>query len=99
MNPRTESLFSQLRGLAISVLPDRRIGGASCKRQDSTPNQPTERTLTKTLFISLPVKELSASTAFYKALGFSQNPQFSGEDGSAMVWSEAIHVMLITHAK
>ncbi len=55
--------------------------------------------MAKTLFISLPVTELSASTAFYKALGFSQNPQFSGEDGSAMVWSEAIHVMLVTHAK
>lgn len=55
--------------------------------------------MTKTLFISLPVTRLSASTAFYKALGFSQNPQFSSEDGSAMVWSEAIHVMLVTHAK
>jgi uncharacterized protein len=55
--------------------------------------------MTKTLFISLPVAELKVSTAFYKALGFSQNPQFSSEDGSAMVWSEAIHVMLVTHAK
>ena len=55
--------------------------------------------MTKTLFISLPVAVLSASTAFYKALGFSQNPHFSGEDGSAMVWSEAIQVMLVTHAK
>jgi predicted lactoylglutathione lyase len=55
--------------------------------------------MSKTLFISLPVSELSASTAFYKALGFSLNPQFSGEDGSAMVWSEAIQVMLVTHAK
>ena len=49
--------------------------------------------MTKTLFISLPVTELDVSTAFYKALGFSQNPQFSGEDDSAMVWSEAIRVM------
>lgn len=44
--------------------------------------------MTKTLFISLPVSDLSASTTFYKALGFSQNLQFSGEDGSAMVWME-----------
>jgi uncharacterized protein len=62
-------------------------------------NQPTERTMTKTLFISLPVAELSVATAFYKALGFSQNPQMSSEDGSAMVWSEAFHVMLVTYAK
>lgn len=39
------------------------------------------------------------STAFYKALGFSQNPHFSGEDGAAMVWSEAVRVMLVTYAK
>jgi len=55
--------------------------------------------MSKTLFISLPVAQLSASTAFYRALGFSLNPQFSGEDASAMVWSEAICVMLVTHAK
>ena len=92
-------LNDQLRGLSIQVLPDRRTDGGVLQRQDARLNQPTERTMTKTLFISLPVTELSASTAFYKALGFSQNPQFSGEDGSAMVWSEAIHVMLVTHAK
>jgi predicted lactoylglutathione lyase len=55
--------------------------------------------MVKTLFISLPVTDLGASTAFYKALGFGQNPRLSGEDGSAMVWSEAVQVMLVTHAK
>lgn len=55
--------------------------------------------MTKKLFISLPVTNLKASTDFYKALGFGQNPQFSDDTGACMVWSEAIHVMLITHAK
>jgi len=55
--------------------------------------------MTKALFISLPVSDLSASTAFYKAIGFRPNPQLSNEDGSAMVWTEAIQVMLVTHAK
>lgn len=55
--------------------------------------------MAKTLFISLPVADLGISTAFYQALGFSQNPQLSGEGGAAMVWSEAIQVMLVTHAK
>jgi predicted lactoylglutathione lyase len=55
--------------------------------------------MTKTIFVSLPVTDLTASTAFYKALGFGQNPQFSSDDGACMVWSEAIQVMLITHAK
>lgn len=55
--------------------------------------------MSKSLFISLPVANLSVSTAFYKALGFSLNPQLSNEDGSAMVWNEAVQVMLVTHAK
>jgi predicted lactoylglutathione lyase len=53
----------------------------------------------KMIFVSLPVADLGASIAFYKALGFGQNPQFSDDSGACMVWSEAIHVMLITHAK
>ncbi|RQP23172.1 VOC family protein [Piscinibacter terrae] len=55
--------------------------------------------MTKLIYISLPVADLNASMAFYKALGFGQNPQFSDETGACMVWSESIYVMLITHAK
>lgn len=53
----------------------------------------------KTITISLPVKNLSVSTAFYSALGFANNPLFSSADTAHMVWSETISVMLITHAK
>jgi predicted lactoylglutathione lyase len=55
--------------------------------------------MTKSLFISLPVTDLPASTAFYQALGFAQNAQFSGDGAACMAWSEAIQVMLLTHAK
>lgn len=55
--------------------------------------------MTKMLFISLPVTDLQASIAFYEALGFERNPQFSDDSGACMVWSEAIHVMVVTHAK
>lgn len=55
--------------------------------------------MTKMIFISLPVADLPKSRAFYEALGFTNNPQFSDEAGSCMVWSEAIHVMILTHAK
>ncbi len=55
--------------------------------------------MTKMIFVSLPITDLAASTAFYKALGFDQNPQFSDDAGACMVWSEAIYVMLVTHAK
>ncbi|MEJ0098719.1 MAG: lactoylglutathione lyase [Pseudomonadota bacterium] len=55
--------------------------------------------MTKTIFISLPVVDLAASTAFYKAIGFTCNPAFSDSTGACMVWSETISVMLITHEK
>ena len=51
------------------------------------------------LFVSLPVTDLAASTAFYKALGFEPNPQFSDDTAASMVWSETLSVMLLTHAK
>jgi predicted lactoylglutathione lyase len=51
------------------------------------------------IFVNLPVADLEASTAFYTALGFSKNPNFSDETASCMVVSEQIYVMLLTHAK
>ncbi|MCP5350139.1 MAG: lactoylglutathione lyase [Oceanospirillaceae bacterium] len=53
----------------------------------------------KMIFINLPVTDLTKSVSFYQALGFTQNPQFSDDTAACMVWSEAIHVMLLTHAK
>jgi uncharacterized protein len=55
--------------------------------------------MTKTIFISLPIADLAASATFYKALGFEQDPQFSDDTGACMAWSEAIRVMVISHAK
>ena len=53
----------------------------------------------KMIFVSLPVTNLDASIAFYQALGFEQNPQFSDASAACLVWSESIHAMLLTHAK
>jgi uncharacterized protein len=53
----------------------------------------------KMIFVNLPVANLGTSIAFYKALGFDQNLHFSDDTAACMVWSEAIHVMLLTHAK
>ncbi len=55
--------------------------------------------MTRTIFISLPVSDLDASVAFYTALGFTKNPQFTNASAACMVWSETISVMLLTHAK
>jgi predicted lactoylglutathione lyase len=51
------------------------------------------------IFVSLPVTDLKASMAFYEAIGFTNNPQFTGDEAACMVWSEAINFMLLTHAK
>ena len=53
--------------------------------------------MSKQIFLNLPVQDLAKATAFYEALGFTKNPDFSGENGSAMMWSEDIVFMLITH--
>lgn len=55
--------------------------------------------MSKMIFVNLPVTDLKASIAFYKALGFTQNLHFSDDTAACMVWSEAINVMLLTHDK
>ena len=51
------------------------------------------------IFINLPVKDLDKSMAFFKALGFSFNPQFTDKTGACMVMSDDIYAMLLTHDK
>jgi uncharacterized protein len=53
----------------------------------------------KQVFINLPVQNVQTSMAFYEALGFINNPQFSDDAGKCMVWSEHIYVMLLSHEK
>lgn len=55
--------------------------------------------MTRMIFINLPVTDLPRARAFYEALGFANNPQFTDETAAGMVLSDAIHVMLLTHAK
>ncbi|WMY07591.1 VOC family protein [Paraburkholderia phenoliruptrix] len=55
--------------------------------------------MTKSIFVNLPVADLQKSKAFYEALGFKNNPQFTDDTAACMVWSESIFVMLLTHAK
>lgn len=55
--------------------------------------------MTRLIFVNLPVTDLRRSTAFYEALGATRNPQFSDDTASCIVFSETIHVMLLTHDK
>lgn len=54
------------------------------------------KTMATQVFINLPVKDLGTSTAFFTALGFSFNPQFSDEKATAMIISDNIFAMLLT---
>jgi len=54
--------------------------------------------MTRMIFVNLPVADVARSTAFYEAIGFEKNPQFSNEQASCMVWSDAIHVMVLDRA-
>ena len=53
----------------------------------------------KMIFVNLPVKDLKRSMAFYEAVGAANNPQFTDETAACMVFSDTIHVMLLTHDK
>jgi predicted lactoylglutathione lyase len=55
--------------------------------------------MAKQIFVNLPVRDLPKSKAFYEAIGFTNNPQFSDDTAACMVLSDAIYVMLLTHAK
>jgi predicted lactoylglutathione lyase len=47
------------------------------------------------IFVNLPIKDMKRSQAFFRALGFSFNPQFTNEQGACMVIAQDIYVMLL----
>ncbi len=49
------------------------------------------------LYVNLPVVDLPKATAFYEALGFTKNADFSNAEASAMIWDDTLSVMLLTH--
>lgn len=48
------------------------------------------------IFVNLPVKDLERTMAFFSALGFTFNPQFTDEKAACMVLSEQGFVMLLS---
>lgn len=51
--------------------------------------------MSRKIFVNLPIKNMERSQAFFKALGFSFNPQFTNDQGACMVVSDDIFVMLL----
>lgn len=55
--------------------------------------------MAKLIFVNLPVSDLKRATTFYEAIGARKNEQFCDDTASCMVFSDTIHVMLLTHDK
>src|SRR3712207_2258845 len=51
--------------------------------------------MARKIFVNLPVESLERSTAFFKQLGFTFNPQFTDKNATCMVISDDIYVMLL----
>ncbi|HQV27936.1 MAG TPA: hypothetical protein PKZ61_07575 [Thermoflexales bacterium] len=47
------------------------------------------------IFVNLPVKDLDRSVAFFTALGFTFNPQFTDKNATCMIISDSIFAMLL----
>ncbi len=48
------------------------------------------------IFINLPIKDLTKSMNFFKALGFDFNKQFTNEKAASLIIGENIYAMLVT---
>ncbi|MEA2277429.1 MAG: uncharacterized protein QOC78_2389 [Solirubrobacteraceae bacterium] len=51
------------------------------------------------IFVNLPVRDLAASTAFFRALGFAFDEKFTDESAACMVVSEQAYVMLLVEGR
>lgn len=51
------------------------------------------------IFINLPVADIAKSTAFFNALGYSLNPQFTNDTAVCIMVSDTVSLMLLTHAR
>ena len=50
--------------------------------------------MTKSIFVNLPVKDLKKSMAFFAALGWPHNPQFTDDTAACIVISDTIYAMV-----
>ncbi|MDN0074337.1 VOC family protein [Crenobacter sp. SG2303] len=56
--------------------------------------------MSRQIFVNLPVKQLDRSIAFFRALGFDFNAQFTNEEGACMVVADGHnYVMLLAEDK
>lgn len=53
----------------------------------------------KQIFLNIPVADLKKSVAFFSALGFRKNQEFSDDTAACFTVNDSISVMVATHAK
>ena len=51
--------------------------------------------MSRQIFVNLPIRNMERSKAFFGALGFSFNPQFTNDQGACMVIADNIFAMLL----
>lgn len=51
--------------------------------------------MSRQIYVNLPIRNMERTRAFFGALGFSFNPQFTNEQGACMVIADNIYVMLL----
>lgn len=49
----------------------------------------------KQIFVNLPIENMARSQAFFRALGYEFNPEFTNEQGACLVVGENLFVMLL----
>lgn len=54
--------------------------------------------MARQIYVNLPIKNVEQTKAFFTALGFSFNPQFSNEQALCMVVEDNIYVMLLAES-
>lgn len=52
----------------------------------------------RSMFVTLPVRDVARSRAFYEALGFSLDPTMSSDSGACLVINERTRVMMVSEA-
>lgn len=55
--------------------------------------------MSRMIFVNLPVTDLARSISFYEAVGAVKNSEFCDGSSQAMMFSDAIWVMLLDHQK
>ncbi len=49
------------------------------------------------IFVNLPIADMAKSQAFFNALGYSFNPDFTNDKGAALVLGDNLFAMLLVH--